>query len=289
MVLTNEQLRSIPLFAGMTDEALTRLRAAFEDVELPAGTVLCRAADQASEFYVLARGRVSLSDGDRVTFELTPPASIGELGALCNLARSVDVTVRESSVIWRIGRDALLDLLKTDSDIGSLFYQNLAGAVADKLRRDQLRMQDMRHNLIATQRQMKDLRTYVLESEDTPVSDRVHDVLVDLIDHNRRINYRVTPPGPLPATVHLDGCDEIPILELSRTHFSFLSPGGAVPNEKGSVAGVMMLGGPEIPIVGKVHRVLGDRVTIELGDLIDDYAAILEGYLSRVQMVDFVV
>ncbi|CAN5714330.1 hypothetical protein BH11MYX3_BH11MYX3_14200 [soil metagenome] len=62
------------------------------------------------------------------------------------------------------------------------------------------------------------------------------------------------------------------------------------PAKPGSwVSGVLSLAGSEIPISGKIHRVHAGKVTIELDLLIDEYAATLEGYLTRAQLLDVLV
>lgn len=289
MPLTNDQLRSIPLLAGLNDDQCKAISELFEHVELSAGTTLCVAGALASEFYILERGTVLLTDGDRIEFELRPPAPIGELGALGGVHRNVDVVAKTDSTVWRVSRDALAKFLKTHADLGLIVYQNLTEVVAHKVRRDQVRLQDMRANLITTQKQMKALRDFVLESEDTPLSERIHDSLNELIDHNRRINYRIEPPPSLPVRLRHDDFGELPVEELSRTHFSVVVDADRVPEEAARVSGVLALAGPEIPFTGKVIRLDEERVTIELDPFIDEYADQLEGYLSRVQMVDFVV
>jgi predicted thioesterase len=52
------------------------------------------------------------------------------------------------------------------------------------------------------------------------------------------------------------------------------------------MTGVAHLAGTDIPISGRVHRVHGKRVTLELDLMIDEYAKTLEGYLTRAQLLD---
>jgi len=89
--------------------------------------------------------------------------------------------------------------------------------VADKVHRDQTRMADMRQNLMRTQKQLKQLRELVLESDETPISAPIHDALDTLITHNRRVNYRVEPPAALPVVLRLSGGD-CKVDDISRTH-----------------------------------------------------------------------
>ncbi|MGN6109794.1 MAG: hypothetical protein ACTHU0_32095 [Kofleriaceae bacterium] len=63
----------------------------------------------------------------------------------------------------------------------------------------------------------------------------------------------------------------------------------AAPPSDAWISGVLALGGTEIPVSGKVHRLEGARLTVELDLLIDEYVAVLEGYLTRVQLLDVLV
>ena len=55
------------------------------------------------------------------------------------------------------------------------------------------------------------------------------------------------------------------------------------------MAGVLDLAGTELPVSGKIVRLDGRRATFELDLFIDEYAATLEGYLTRVQLLDILV
>jgi CRP/FNR family transcriptional regulator, cyclic AMP receptor protein len=138
--------------------------------------------------------------------------------------------------------------------------------------------------LISTQKELKRLRELVLEQEETPISAPVHDTLDKLITHNRRVNYRVEPPPVLAANCRFDDVTS-PIADISRTHVTV-----ALPNDPPVVgtwmSGVAHLAGTDIPISGRVHRVHGKRMTLELDLMIDEFAATLEGYLTRAQLLD---
>jgi hypothetical protein len=168
-------------------------------------------------------------------------------------------------------------------ELGVRFLANLLTAVADKVHRDQRRMGDMRKNLIGTQKELKKMRELVLETVETPLSAPLHETLERLITHNRRVNYRVEPPLALAAHVRLDD-GNAKVLDISRTHVTVEL---AKPLATGTwMSGVLHLAGTEMLISGRIHRAGSDRMTIELDLLIDEFAAVLEGYLTRVQLLD---
>jgi CRP/FNR family cyclic AMP-dependent transcriptional regulator len=289
MPLTPDQLRSIPLLRGMTDQQLKQLAGVFEPRNLAKGDPLFKAGQPAECFYLLARGEVKIFEGDKERYTLKPPAPIGELGALADLRRSTTAVVARNAELWQVSRDGLLGFFESHSEIALTFYQNLVSLIADKVRRDQVRLEDMRRNIIRTQKTMKQMRDFLLESDDTPISETLHNKLEDLIRHNRRVNYRVRPPDTLPASVRVDRQTMAAVAEISRTHVSFVLDEGLLPQDGVPWSGVLCLSGPEIPISGTVLRTIDRRVDLKLDLLIDAYGSILDGYLTRVQMLDFMV
>jgi CRP/FNR family transcriptional regulator, cyclic AMP receptor protein len=289
MNLTPKELASIPLLRGITEDQLVKLASAFEYLALPEGEVLFEEGQVATAFYLLAGGEVSIYEGDALRYRLHPPAPIGELGALAGLTRNTTAVASQHVEIWKISRDQLLQFFDTHGDIALPFYQNLLHLIADKVRRDQLRLEDMRANIIRTQKAMKQMRDFILESQDTPLSDTLHGKLEELIQNNRRVNYRIEPPAPLPARAKLKDGSTATVVQISRTHLSFHQDSGPLPEAGGIWIGVLYLDGPEIPISGTVLRTIGHRVDLKLDLLIEEYGLILDGYLTRVQMLDFMV
>jgi CRP-like cAMP-binding protein len=277
------ELRTIPLFHGFGDAELAELGALFKPVVV-SDKPLFDVGDPASTLYLLTNGEVVLDRPGDDVFRLHPPALIGELGALTDLARSTRATVTSGSEIWALPAKTIQAYLADHQELGVRFLVNLLSIVADKVHRDQRRIADMRGNLISTQKELKRLRELVLEQEETPISAPVHDTLDKLITHNRRVNYRVEPPPMLKANCKFDNVVS-PIADISRTHITVDL--ASEPPEVGSwVTGVAHLAGTDIPISGRVHRNQGKKMTVELDLMIDEFAATLEGYLTRAQLLD---
>ncbi|HEX5060948.1 MAG TPA: cyclic nucleotide-binding domain-containing protein [Kofleriaceae bacterium] len=277
------ELRTIPLFHGFGDDELAEIADLFKQVDA-GDKPLFDVNEPATTLYLLTKGEVVLDRPGDDVFRLRPPALIGELGALTGLARSTRATVTSGAVVWALPAKKLQAYLGDHQELGVRFLVNLLGTVADKVHRDQRRMADMRANLISTQKELKRLRELVLESVETPISAPVHDTLDKLITHNRRVNYRVEPPPALAAHCRFEKSTS-PIADISRTHVTVQLAND--PPATGSwVSGVMHLAGTEIPISGRVHRTQGHKMTVELDLMIDEYAAALEGYLTRAQLLD---
>ena len=282
-------LRTIPLFRGFTDDELAEIAALFHEAAPRAGGVVFEVDEPATAFYLLTAGEVVLERPGDDVYRLRPPALIGELGALTNLRRNSRAVASEGAALWRLEAQDVQRFFAVNQELGVRFLVNLLELVADKVNRDQRRLADMRQNLVRTQKELKRLRELVLDEVETPISQPLHDSLEKLITHNRRVNYRVAPPPALAANLKLDGV-RAPVVEVSRTHVSVMLPdGGAAPASGAWLSGVLDLAGTDVPISGKVLRAAGPRVTMELDLLIDEYAASLEGYLTRVQLLDILV
>jgi CRP-like cAMP-binding protein len=288
MAVSPADLRAIPLFQGITDEHLNELIGVFQHVEVKEGDVLFQAGAKPDNFIVLVKGEIALYEDDVVRFRLRPIAPIGELGSLTGLERTTRAVATLPSELWQIATADLMRFFEKHGDVAFPFYHNLLQVVADKIRRDEHRMAEMRANIIRTQKAMKRLRDLVLESEESSLSKPIYETLEDLIEHNRRWNYMVEPAHTLQAKVRLDDGTLVAVREMSAGWLR-LAPLPAVPAAKSDWSGVLIIPNGEIPVSGRVDTVDAASVHIQLDLLIHDYAVMLEDYLTRVQMLDFVV
>jgi CRP/FNR family cyclic AMP-dependent transcriptional regulator len=282
------ELHGIPLFRNFGEEEVQRLAELFEPVGATEGEILFTQGEAADAFYLLVAGEVSLRQDNLEVYLLKPPCLIGELGATTGILRHCRAVVGPGTILHRIDSARLHDFCSRNPDIGLVFYRGLLASAAEKIAHDQRRGAEMREHIIVTQKAMKALRDFILESPDSPISRRVHDALEGLIQQNRRANYRVEPPPVLAAQLRLDDGRVASVVDISRTHLN-ARLSGALPAQGCEIAGVLVLAGPEIPISGRVLRVQGDRVVLVLDLLLEEFAAVLEGYLARVQMFDFLV
>ncbi len=281
-------LRAIPLFSRMTDAHVKELDAVFERKTLKEGDVLFRAGDPATHLTILVRGEVALYEGDETEpkFRLSPPAPIGELGAITNVAHNVKAVATQVSEVVRAAVPKLMEFFERRGDVAFPFYHSLLTIVSDKVRRDEHRLDEMRANIIRTQKTMKKLRDLVLESPETELSEQLASHLDELIEHNRRGHYRVEPPKSFEASVRLDDGRKAAVREISEDQLFFAA---AVGTPGKAWSGVLCLPGAEIPISGTVEKSGDARTLVKLDLLVDDYKRALVDYLTRVQMLDFVV
>jgi len=277
---------SVPLFQGITEDGLQGLGEVFERFEAAPGTVLFAAGEVAEWLYLLIEGRVALQEEGENTIELQPVSLIGELGAMVGLNRRVTAMAMAQSTFLRATGASLRAFFERNASVAVTFYQNLLGMSADKIRRDERRIDDMRRNLIKTQKALKAMRELVLESPSTELSEPIHDMLEYLIAQNRRANYVVAPPSALPVHVRLHDGTSHPVLQMSR---QFLELPNAAATSEGDWRGVLVLPTTEIPIAGALEQAGTDSARLNLDLLIDEYSASLEDYLTQAQLLDIVL
>lgn len=287
MPITPADLAHLPLFRPLTEEQLSELLATFVPRKVKRGSVLFREGEVPGKFQLLAEGEIELTEAREPKVIVRPIAPIGELGALTGVPRNTTAVATKDSELIEVDRETLMKLFSRSADLAFLFYKGLLDVVSDKVRRDKTRLDEMRDNLIRTQKAMKELRDLVLSADETPISQPVCDKLDELIEHNRRSHYRVAPLESHPAKVRFNGGTVVPVVELSE---GFLKLAATKELKTGAEA-TMVLSLPkgEIPVSGRVERAGSDGVLLRLDMLIDEYKQAMVGYMTELQMLDFVV
>ena len=286
---TVNSLKALPLFQGIPEARLEQLVGAFRSVSHKAGTRLFGAGDIATHFELLTKGEVCLEESPTTKFELRPLSPLGELGALTGIPRSTTATATTDVEVLTVPVGDLLGFFDTNAEIGHAFYKNLLGIVSDKVRRDRRRLGEMRANIIRTQKAMKQMRETVLAAPETEISKSVFESLDQLIDNNRRGNYRVSPTAGFPAHVKLENGHLARVLEVSEGYLKVEGKTADLTGDPTYWAGVLVMPTSEILVSGTIVREGEGGVVVKLDTLVDDFKAKLDDYSVRLQLLDFVV
>jgi CRP/FNR family cyclic AMP-dependent transcriptional regulator len=89
-----EALKRAPLFEGLSRKELVQLARLTDDVEIPAGRVLCREGDRGREFFVLVEGKVDVARNGRGVATLGAGDFVGEISLLEPTPRTATVTAQ---------------------------------------------------------------------------------------------------------------------------------------------------------------------------------------------------
>ena len=134
--MTLEALRSVPLFASLTDAATIDLRNLLATTNVSAGTQLFNKDDTGDAMYLIESGRVriSITDQDRKEITLAELAQgdfFGEMSIIDGRKRSADASVIEDGRLAVLSRPNFLSFVRANPDVAL----GMLGALSDRLRR----------------------------------------------------------------------------------------------------------------------------------------------------------
>jgi len=87
-----EALRRAPLFAGLSKKELIELARVTEDLQVSAGTVLCKEGGLGREFYVIVEGTAEVTRGGKPVVTRREGEFVGEIALLTTARRTATVT-----------------------------------------------------------------------------------------------------------------------------------------------------------------------------------------------------
>ena len=134
--MTLEALRSVPLFASLSDEAATELRKLLLEKDVPPNTRLFNKGETGDAMYLIETGRVriSIKDDDNKEITLTEIAQgdfFGEMSLIDGRQRSADATVVEDARLAILPRQDFLAFVRLNPDVAL----GMLAALTDRLRR----------------------------------------------------------------------------------------------------------------------------------------------------------
>jgi CRP/FNR family cyclic AMP-dependent transcriptional regulator len=104
-------LRRVPLFAELSGEDLRGIAEIVDELDVEAGTTLCRKGEPGEEMYVVLSGRVSIRDGKTELAVLGEREIVGELAVLDHDARLADVVCIDDTRLLRLRGADLSELM----------------------------------------------------------------------------------------------------------------------------------------------------------------------------------
>jgi CRP/FNR family transcriptional regulator, cyclic AMP receptor protein len=126
-----KSLRQAPLFEGLSKKELTELARRSEDMELDAGTVLCREGDVGQEFFVIVDGQVDVKRKGRKLGTRGAGDFIGEIALLEDIKRTATVTAKTPLRVFVLTRPAFTHLVNEHPAVERKVMRALARRLAD--------------------------------------------------------------------------------------------------------------------------------------------------------------
>jgi CRP-like cAMP-binding protein len=121
-----EKLRTIPLLAGLSDQALKRISELSNEFEAPAGWVLVEVGQPGSGMFVLEEGTVEVQTPDGRRWELGAGEFFGELALLTDHKRNARIRAKTPVRCLAISRADFSKLLHEEPEIAVAMLPKLA-------------------------------------------------------------------------------------------------------------------------------------------------------------------
>lgn len=125
-----EMLRSVSLFATLSDRELSAIEQLADIVDVPAGHVLMRQGASGAEMFIIASGGVVVDRDGREVVSLGPGAVVGEMALLSEGPRTATVTTTEPSTLFVLAHREFHSLMDASAEVRDC----VLNAVAHRIR-----------------------------------------------------------------------------------------------------------------------------------------------------------
>jgi CRP-like cAMP-binding protein len=122
-------LKRSPLFEGLSRRQLAQVARLSDDLDAPAGTVLCREGSRGQEFFVIINGEAMVTRGDDQLATLTSGDFFGEIALVEPVRRTATVTATTPLSFFVISKQAFNSVLRTDPTIQDKVLRTLVRRV----------------------------------------------------------------------------------------------------------------------------------------------------------------
>jgi CRP-like cAMP-binding protein len=119
-------LRNAPLFADLPKKHLTELARHSEDLDVPAGKVLCSEGKSGSEFFVIVEGEAEVTRKRKKLATRGPGDFFGEVALLEDIPRTATVTAKTPLRFFVLTRQDFLHLLDEEPTVERKVLRALA-------------------------------------------------------------------------------------------------------------------------------------------------------------------
>ena len=126
-----QALKRAPLFEGLSRKELGELARVTEDLEVPAGKVLCKEGDTGREFFVIVDGETQVTTNGKDLGARGSGEFIGEIALLEDTSRTATVTAKTTLRVFVLTREDFRKLVRENPSVERKVMQALARRVVD--------------------------------------------------------------------------------------------------------------------------------------------------------------
>lgn len=124
-----EALKRAPLFEGLSRKELVELARISDDLEVPAGKVLCREGEVGHEFFVIIDGEVDVTRKGKRLATRGAGEFIGEIALLEETRRTATVTAKTPLRLFVLTRSDFRRLVNENRNVEGKVMRTLARRV----------------------------------------------------------------------------------------------------------------------------------------------------------------
>lgn len=111
------RLKAVPLFAHCTNKQISFIVTQVEDMDFPAGRVLCTEGQSGGDFFVLLSGAADVTRKGRKIAKMMPGDFFGEIAVVDGGPRTATVTTSAPSRCLVLGPREFQNVIHQDTDI----------------------------------------------------------------------------------------------------------------------------------------------------------------------------
>ncbi len=137
-------LSKLALFQYLSTAELLKVMELAKKLEVPSGSIVIQEGSQGSDMYVVIAGGLDVLKGATPVTRRGPGEMVGEMSMLDGAPRFASVRASERSVLLRILRDPLFDLMKREPSLAVKLLWALCGIQNDRLRAQTKELMDQK-------------------------------------------------------------------------------------------------------------------------------------------------
>ena len=119
-------LKCSPLFEGLAKRQLALLARLTDDLDVPAGSVLCKEGQRGNEFFVIIEGEAEVTRGGKRLATIGSGEFFGEIALLERVVRTATVTATTPLRFFVVSDSAFNSVLAIDPSIERKLLRTLA-------------------------------------------------------------------------------------------------------------------------------------------------------------------
>jgi CRP/FNR family transcriptional regulator, cyclic AMP receptor protein len=126
-----QALKRAPLFEGLSKKELAEIARVTEDLEVPAGKVLCKEGDTGQEFFVIVQGKTEVGRKGKPIAARGDGDFVGEIALLEDTKRTATVTATTPLHVFVLTRQDFRRLVATNPSVERKVMQALVRRVLE--------------------------------------------------------------------------------------------------------------------------------------------------------------